>query len=275
MSTALPTGELHALAEQAAALLPDRNDPWHTAAPRRFCTTTESLPPWTDTVRVTDGVLTVAFTDTAHGVSVRAQREHGGPLVAATVVERRWADARTLALAVARDQLGPLRPAPLNSGMREQQELQALHTLTRHIPPGAVGQAHSRVDRWHFLCFRISGRTVRIRIDEPERVQIEATRLSLPALSAVLGAALPPAEPKGLTAAARFAATWLMDRHPVLWHDPDSFSTGPLDVLYGPGQGRVTVGVQVTDGPPDEQALAILTIEVDLDLALLLLPLLS
>ena len=275
MPTALPAGELHALAEQTAAHLPDRKGPWRTAAPRRFCTTTESLPFWTATTRITDGVRTVAFTDTVHGVSVVAQPKHGRSPVPATVVEHRRADARTLSLAVARDQLGPLRPAPLNTAMREQQELQALDTVTRHIPPGAVGQSHSRVDRWHFVGWRTSGRTVVVRIDGPERVQIEATRLTLSELTAVLGAALPPAQPLGLTAAARFASTWLMDRHPVLWHDPASSSTGPCEVLYGPGQGRVTVGVQVTDGPPDERALGILTVEVDLDLALLLLPLLA
>ncbi|MCC9309924.1 hypothetical protein LN042_23100 [Kitasatospora sp. RB6PN24] len=272
MSTPPSAGDLHALAEQAAFRLPDRYGPWRTAA-RRFCTP-GSGSAWAATAHITDGVRTVAFMDTVHGVAVRAQPERGGSPVPATVVEHRWADARTLALAVARDQLGPLRPAPLNGGMREQQELQALDTVTRHVPPGSVGLSHSRVDRWHFVGWRTSGRTVLVRIDGPERVQIEATRLTLAELTAVLGAALAPAQPLGLTAAARFASTWLMDRHPVLWHDPVSSSTGPCKVLYGPGQGRVTVGVQVTDGPPDEQARGILTIEVDLDLALLLLPLL-
>lgn len=259
--------DLRTLATHTVSVLPVLHGAWRiTDAPEQSDGTT---------VAVEDEARRVLLTTEGQNLAVRAWPLNGTAAPAATTIERWDATGRTIALAIARNHLGPQHPAPLNEAQREQQELRAT-AVAASVPAGATEVAVSRTDRWYTVSWKLGAeRQVRVRVDGPQRVQAEVSGLSLNALSVALRTVLPPSAPMGLPLAGGFAASWLINRHPILWHDPLSSGSGPDDVLLGPGAGRVTVAIQVPDGPPTDRARGILTVEADLDLAFMLLDALS
>ncbi|MFE4604932.1 hypothetical protein ACFRKE_29195 [Kitasatospora indigofera] len=265
----LPCGDLRTLATRAIPHLPIRHGLWRVGgAPER--------PDGAAALVIRDEVRRVLVTADARSIAVQAWPANGATAPPATAVESRDATGRTLALAIARDHLGPQHPAPFTEAQSTQQELRAATAVAGRAPAGAFEVSVSQTDRWYTVSWRLGReRRVRVRIDGPERVQTEVGGLSLNALSVALGTVLVPSGRGRLPGADGFAATWLINRHPTLWHDPLSSGSGPDDVLLGPGAGRVTVAVQVPDDPPTDRTRGTLTVETDLDLAFMLLDTLS
>ncbi|MFE0461849.1 hypothetical protein ACFW1A_21635 [Kitasatospora sp. NPDC058965] len=262
----LSADDLRTLAAHTIAHLPVLHGPWRiTEAPRQPGTA----------VAVEDESRRVLLTVDGQVLAIRPWPVNGTTAPAATPVGRKDPTGRTTALAIARNHLGPQHPAPLNGAQREQQELRAVDAVTAIIPAGVADMAVSRTGRWYTVGWKRRGLTFRVRVDGPQRVQAEVDGLPLDVLSAALGTVLPPSAPAKPPGADGCAASWLINRHPALWYDPLSSASGPDDVLLGPGSGPVTVAVQVPDAPPTDRARGILTVEADLDLALMVLAALS
>ncbi|MEU3497556.1 hypothetical protein ABZ747_29200 [Kitasatospora cineracea] len=257
---------LRALAARTICHLPATCGPWRiTDVPGQSAAT----------VAIEDETRRVLLTAEDQALTVRARPVNGTTAPAATTLTREDATGRTIALAIARSHLGPQHPAPLDQAQRDRQELRAVGAVTAIIPGRAAEVTVAHTGRWHTAGWKHRGRGFRVRVDGPQRVQTEISGLPLDALSVALETALPPSGPAGLPGADGCAASWLINRHPALWHDPLSSSSGPDDVLLGPGCGPVTVAVQVPDVPPTDHARGILTVEADLDLALMVLAALS
>ena len=176
--------DLRTLAAHTISCLPVRHGAW------RITDTPEQHDG--PAVAVEDEARRVLLATEGRDLTVRAWPLNGTTAPAATTVERWHATGRTIALAIARNHLGPQHPAPLNEAQREQQELRAATDIAARIPAGAAEAAVSRTDRWYTVSWSLGPkRRFRVRVDGPQRVQTEVSGLSLNALSVALGAALP------------------------------------------------------------------------------------
>ncbi|MFB7674057.1 hypothetical protein ACFC26_21860 [Kitasatospora purpeofusca] len=257
-----------ALTQNAARLLPLRNGRWREAV----VTVDDDRP------------HTIELRDRNRRVTVTCAEEHlvirggGAPSTPVTQLPLRFASARNLAAAIARDHLRQPIPAPESAEHGSPEELAALGALSTavaRLTSGRTGWLTNvyRGELGYITSWGRSGRRGEARVDGPERVQLYLEGVRFPKLVEALSVALPPADARPVIRARPSASTVLLSAYPVLWHEPGS---EPDDMLLGSGTGSVTVSVQIPPtAKPTRGSRTILTLECDLDLALMVLALLA
>ncbi|MFJ1757596.1 hypothetical protein [Kitasatospora sp. NPDC088134] len=259
------------LAREAASLLPARDGRWRTGP----LSDGGGLP---DRIELRDNNRWVTLSLAEESVSIRGG---GSPSAPVTELPHRFAGARDLAAAIARDHLRMLPLDPESDDHRARAELAALGAVSSTVARLAAARSDwsvsaERVDRFQYIRWERGAGSACVRIDDAHQVQLYVEGVRYPKLVDALALALPPADPTPVLLARPGASTVLVSAFPALWHDPAQSSTGPDDVLLGPGSGSVTVAVQIPPkAKPTRSHRAILTLECDLDLALMVMDVLA
>ncbi len=255
------------LVRSAASLLPVRDGRWRAT-----------------TLTVADGhPLKLELSDRTRRVTVTVTDTEvviqGGDAASSpeTRMPIRFASARNLAAGVARSHLRTALPDPESDDAQAVVELAAFGTVATAVARiGADRRDWSveayRSDGAQFVAWKRGAGTRwsgYVRIDGPSRVQLYVEGVRHPKIVELLGLALPPADAEPIVLARPDASTVLLRAFPALHHEP---SPEKDDMLLGPGMGPVTVAVQIPpNSRPTRSTRMILTLECDVDLALMVL----